>query len=96
MIVRIVKMKFSAEKVDDFKSLFWKTKSGILEFEGCKDVKLMQSENDSQIISTYSLWENSACLDRYRFSEFFKNTWTTIKPWMIEKADAVSYMEVEK
>lgn len=96
MIVRIVKMKFAEEKVNDFKSLFWETRSGILQFDGCKDVKLMQSETDPQIIATYSLWENSASLDKYRFSEFFKNTWKTIKPWMIEKADAISYLEVKK
>lgn len=95
MIVRIVKMKFHENHVQDFISLFWATRDGILKFDGCSDVKLLQSENDPQTLTTFSLWESTTHLDHYRYSEFFKKTWTTIKPWMIEKADATSYLEMK-
>lgn len=95
MIVRIVKMKFHQNHYLDFIDLFWKTRDGILEFDGCKDVKLLQSESDTQTLTTYSLWESTKHLDHYRYSEFFKKTWTTLKPWMIEKADATSYFELK-
>lgn len=96
MIVRIVRMKFENEHCQEFIDLFWKTRPGILEFEGCRDVKLLQSESDPQILTTFSIWESTKHLDHYRFSEFFKKTWSTIKPWMIEKAEATSYIELPK
>lgn len=94
MIIRIVKMKFHPEFCDRFISVFSKTQPVILTFNGCFEVKLLQSESDPTVFSTFSRWESVSHLDHYRFSEFFKSTWFVIKPWMAEKADAVSYIEI--
>ncbi|MBN8706400.1 MAG: antibiotic biosynthesis monooxygenase [Bacteroidetes bacterium] len=96
MIIRIVKMKFHPDYCEQFIQVFHKTRPVILTFDGCLEVKLLQSETEPTIFSTFSRWDSVTHLDHYRFSEFFKLTWSTIKPWMVEKADAVSYNEISE
>ncbi len=47
MLVRIVKMTFSANKTDEFQTRFHNIKHTILEFEGCELLELYQDKKDS-------------------------------------------------
>ncbi len=79
MIIRIVKMTFKPQHVNDFLSLFHNTKEHILSFEGCHHLQLLQDKHQSAIFFTYSIWEKESYLQQYRHSELFKNTWQKTK-----------------
>lgn len=95
MIVRVVRMKFRADAVAKFRALFSERKATIAGFDGCVHLELWQDANDENIFCTYSHWESEAHLNRYRFSEFFKDTWTRTKALFAEKAVAWSVTRVE-
>ncbi len=90
MIVRIVQMSFREEEVDNFLSLFNERKQRIRHFDGCNQLELLQDANHSNIYFTYSIWESEKHLDHYRFSEFFKDTWTKTKALFNDKPQAWS------
>ncbi len=90
MIVRIVKMTFRKEYVDDFQKLFHEVYPVISSFEGCQSVSLLQDVSDECVMMTYSIWENEESLNRYRFSEFFKQTWIRTKALFASRAEAIS------
>ena len=90
MLVRIVKMEFQSDKVDDFLSFFDTVKEAIASFEGCLGMKLMQDQANSSIIFTYSHWENQDALNKYRDSELFGSVWPIVKPWFNTKPEAWS------
>ncbi len=94
MIVRIVKMKFLEEKVEDFKQLFEERKERIRAFDGCIYLELWQTTGKPNEFFTYSHWENEAALNHYRFSDFFKDTWGKTKALFEEKAQAWSVNQV--
>ena len=93
MIVRIVKMQFNANFVEEFKILFKGVNEKIAGFEGCEGVKLLQHETDLSIFFTISNWESAQHLDNYRNSELFKTTWAKVKPNFSAKAEAWSLLE---
>ncbi len=95
MIIRLVKMTFRKECMQDFKSLFAEVKPVIAAFNGCKQVILLQDINNPAVMMTYSIWENEEALNRYRYSEFFKQTWTRTKSLFAEKAEAISLQEIQ-
>ncbi len=90
MIVRIVQMSFREEEVDNFLALFNERKQRIRHFDGCNQLELLQDANHSNIYFTYSIWESEKHLDHYRFSEFFKDTWTKTKALFNDKPQAWS------
>ena len=90
MIVRIVKMTFEENKVEEFLSLFEEVYPVISKFEGCRELKLLQVTDTKNVLMTYSVWENEEYLDHYRFSSFFKDTWTKTKKLFSAKAEAWS------
>lgn len=90
MITRIVKMTFKAEHIDDFTSLFEDRKKLIRHFPGCLHLELWQDEHHPEIFFTYSHWETESDLEHYRFSPFFKETWTLTKKLFAQKAEAYS------
>jgi heme-degrading monooxygenase HmoA len=83
-------MTFRSDAIEEFKSVFEKSKPHILEFEGCHEVQLLQDKNDPRIIMTYSIWKNEAALNNYRTSEFFGETWKRTKTLFLEKPEAWS------
>lgn len=93
MLVRVVKMHFSVNFIEDFKVIFNTAKSKIASFEGCNNVKLLQHETIPEIFFTISNWENAQALENYRNSDLFKNTWAKVKPNFINKAEAWSLVE---
>ncbi|GAA0757289.1 putative quinol monooxygenase [Psychroflexus lacisalsi] len=90
MLVRIVKMKFTPEAVEDFQSLFKKNKEKIRHFEGCRRLELYQDQNNSSIFFTYSYWESESHLNAYRHSDLFAYVWKATKAKFSDKAEAWS------
>jgi len=90
MIVRIVKMHFRAEEVDNFKLLFEDIKHKIRRFDGVTHLECLQDVNNPQLFFTYSHWEKPTDLENYRNSALFKDTWTKTKRMFAEKAEAWS------
>ncbi len=90
MITRIVKMKFSENHVDDFRSLFVDVREKIRGFEGCNGVELLQAMHDPTIFFTYSHWDSEEALNNYRHSELFGATWKKTKAMFSERAEAWS------
>jgi quinol monooxygenase YgiN len=95
MIIRIVKLSFQENKSQIFIDLFNERKQAIRHVEGCLHLELWREENNPDIVFTYSHWENGEALDKYRFSDFFRDTWSKTKPYFKEKAQAWSLVREE-
>ena len=85
MINRIVRMSFQPEKVETFLKVFDASKKFIANFNGCKSLKLIQDTKQKNVFFTYSIWENEQCIENYRNSELFNNTWAQTKILFNEK-----------
>ncbi|GGH77271.1 MAG: antibiotic biosynthesis monooxygenase [Bacteroidetes bacterium] len=90
MIVRVVKMHFRAEEIDNFRALFESRKEFIRGFEGCEYLELWQDVNTPEIFFTYSHWTHEDRLENYRKSELFKDVWSKTKALFAEKPQAWS------
>jgi len=93
MIIRIVKMTFQPDKVSDFIVLFETRRKTIRDFAGCEQLELWQDNAQDNIFFTYSIWNSEADLNHYRFSDFFKDTWSKTKPMFAAKAEAWSLVK---
>ena len=89
-MIRIVKMTFDPEKVNEFLANFEKVKHQIRAFEGVEHLELLNDKNNSNIYFTYSIWKDESYLETYRHSDLFKSVWTVTKPMFIKKAEAWS------
>jgi quinol monooxygenase YgiN len=96
MLIRIVRMTFLPEKVTLFLKNFEENKQKIRSFHGCRHLELWQDENQENIFTTYSHWENEEALNQYRDSELFKSVWGVTKPLFKEKPMAFSSKKVEE
>ncbi len=90
MIIRIVKMTFEKEKVNDFLELFDSSKLLIRNFEGCTHLQLLNDIDSPNIYFTYSYWQSINDLENYRNSELFKSVWSRTKILFSAKAEAWS------
>ncbi|MCD6013018.1 MAG: antibiotic biosynthesis monooxygenase [Flavipsychrobacter sp.] len=90
MIVRIVQMTFREDRIKTFTDLFGERRHTIRNFKGCMHLELWQDSKNPAIFFTYSHWESETDLDHYRFSEFFKDTWSKTKALFAEKPQAWS------
>ena len=94
MLVRIVKMTFRPDAVEDFKVFFETRKDVIRAFDGCRHLQLWQDSTELSVFFTYSLWENETALMHYRNSSFFRETWHHTKQLFAAKAEAWSVNQV--
>lgn len=90
MLVRLVKMTFQPEKVEQFKSVFVTAQPLIAEFQGCHKVNLFQDMSTPNVFFTISHWESPEALENYRHSELFQATWSKTKPLFAAKPEAWS------
>ncbi|MFI8378149.1 putative quinol monooxygenase [Leeuwenhoekiella sp. NPDC079379] len=90
MIVRLVKMEFKPEEIENFKILFEGVKEHIRSFEGCKFLELLNGTDNKTIFFTHSYWESAEALETYRKSELFKTTWARTKVLFNAKPEAWS------
>lgn len=88
MIIRIVKLHFQEEKIQDFLDFFEGIKWKVAKQDDCFGMRLLQDKNQPEIVFTYSKWKDEKALNTYRDSELFGEVWPTIKPWFKEKAEA--------
>ncbi len=89
-MIRIVKMTFDPERVNEFLANFEEVKHQIRAFNGVKHLELLNDKNNSNIYFTYSIWESEEHLNNYRHSDLFQSVWAVTKPMFIEKAEAWS------
>ncbi|NER11820.1 antibiotic biosynthesis monooxygenase [Leptobacterium flavescens] len=90
MLVRIVKLTFQENKVEDFLANFNKNKERIRNFDGCRFLELYRDKEKPSVFFTYSYWESENDLENYRHSELFKSVWKTTKAWFADKPVAWS------
>lgn len=94
MFVRIVKMSFSEEHIDEFLENFHLKKNAIRNFDGCRFLELYRDKQNSNVFFTYSFWDAETDLERYRHSELFKDVWAKTKPLFNDKPQAWSVDKV--
>ncbi|MDH3322918.1 MAG: antibiotic biosynthesis monooxygenase [Flavobacteriaceae bacterium] len=95
MFVRIVKMSFDENKIDEFLSDFQLVKDKIRAFEGCQFLELYQDKNLKNIFFTYSYWDTQQDLDNYRKSDLFIKVWSKTKTLFNAKPEAWSVDKIE-
>ena len=88
MIIRIVKMSFHEDKVQEFIEDFKNSRDKIMDFDGCELLDLLEVKGESNVYMTYSYWRDEDSLDRYRKSEIFKSVWNPTKEKFNAKAEA--------
>ncbi len=81
-------MTFKAEETENFEKIFASNKEKIRQQEGCRHLELLLDTEDSRCYSTYSIWNSSEDLDKYRQSELFGKIWKATKTLFAEKATA--------
>lgn len=94
MFVRIVKMGFKPDKIDEFLANFEENKTSIRGFEGCEFLELYRGKDNTNQFFTYSYWKDEESLENYRNSELFKNVWADTKALFNEKPEAWSLDKV--
>lgn len=92
---RYVKMTFRPEEVETFLTIFEESKQKIRAFPGCLSLQLIRNMEKPSILCTSSIWENAQCLENYRNSELFAETWKKTKILFAEKAKVQSYQLLE-
>ena len=79
MLIRIVRMDFVPEKVDDFLALFGTVERKIANFPGCNHLELCKDAKLDHVYYTLSKWASEDDLENYRQSELFATTWAKTK-----------------
>lgn len=95
MLLRIVRMEFQQDKVENFLEIFHSSRNKIEQFEGCRKVELFRDSQKKNVFFTHSLWDSEVYLNNYRASDFFKGTWSKTKKLFTEKPMAFSLVEPE-
>ena len=83
-------MTFHSETVPAFLKEFEQIKNKIRNMDGCHHLELWREVDGSNVLFTYSYWENEAALNAYRRSDLFKSVWKKTKEKFAEKAEAWS------
>jgi quinol monooxygenase YgiN len=96
MLVRIVRMTFQEDRVEDFLENFENNKQSIRNFPGCDHLELWQDENAKNIFLTYSHWESEKALNQYRDSELFKTVWSFTKALFAARPVAFSSKKLQE
>ena len=86
-------MQFSQDQRNEFVSLFNDRKEKIEGQEGCHSVRLFNDLKDNNVFFTYSIWSSENDLNKYRHSDFFKETWSRTKAMFEGKPEAWSVVE---
>jgi len=95
MLVRIVKMSFHDDKIEQFLANFNSKKAYIRKFEGCQFLELYRDKNNPNIFFTYSYWNTEEDLENYRHSNLFKGIWKATKVLFNAKPEAWSVDKLE-
>ncbi|GAA4301484.1 antibiotic biosynthesis monooxygenase family protein [Nibribacter koreensis] len=90
MLIRIVRMTFQEDKVEEFLAIFHASKHQIAAMPGCHGVELLQDYHQPNIYHTYSTWESDQALNQYRQSTLFGTVWKPTKALFSAPAQAFS------
>jgi heme-degrading monooxygenase HmoA len=90
MLIRIVKLSFHPEKIQDFLNNFEEMKSHIKNSPGNRLLELYQDKDNTNVFFTYSYWETENDLENYRKSALFDEVWTYTKKLFNDKPQAWS------
>lgn len=90
MFVRIVKMSFQPEKIEEFLANFEEIKHKVRGFDGCNHLELLRDKHKTNVLFTYSYWETEEHLENYRHSDLFKGVWAQTKALFNDKPEAWS------
>ncbi|MFZ9045066.1 MAG: putative quinol monooxygenase [Cyclobacteriaceae bacterium] len=93
MLIRVVRMEFDPNKINDFLEIFHKSEDLIKNAEGCMDVQLKKDPRLSNVFYTHSIWKSEEDLNRYRNSDFFSETWGATKKHFNGKPQAFSLVD---
>lgn len=91
MLIRIVRMTFSPDTVNDFLDQFDDTAPRIRRFSGCHHLELWRDADTPHVCTTCSHWDNTEALNHYRDSDLFKTTWAQVTPLFTDRPEAHSY-----
>ena len=94
MIIRLVKMTFKPESVDEFISTFREHETAIRNFPGCSYLELLRETEGSAVFFTHSHWDKQSSLKADRDSELFNKVWALTVPLFSEKPEAWSAEKV--
>jgi quinol monooxygenase YgiN len=94
-LTRVVKLTLDPKYIGDFKQVFSSHKQHIAGMGGCLSLQAFQDNKEPHIFFTISQWENEHVLDNYRYSDFFKTLWSTVKPMFKAKAMAHSLSSIQ-
>ena len=95
MFIRIVKMSFQPEKIEEFLANFNEKKEFIRNSNGCRLLELYRDKTNPNIFFTYSYWETEQDLENYRNSDLFKGVWAKTKVLFNDKPLAWSVDKLE-
>ncbi|MEM6516234.1 MAG: antibiotic biosynthesis monooxygenase family protein [Bacteroidota bacterium] len=90
MLIRIVRLSFNSEHVEEFLNNFEINKSKIRNFKGCEKLELLRDKNHENVFFTYSYWNSDVDLENYRNSELFASVWAKTKILFNDKPQAWS------
>ena len=90
MLIRIVRMTFDPDKVEDFQKIFEESREKIRAREGCLHLELWRDLDQTNVFVTHSHWKSEEDLNAYRASEFFRTTWKKTKALFSDRALAFS------
>ena len=91
-IVRIVRMRFSEDTINEFEAVFAKYADKISSQPGCSSVELVKDANDPFVRTTISRGDDEASLNNYRKSQLFGEVWPVTKKLFSSAPEAVSYI----
>lgn len=89
-MIRIVKLTFKPDNLQDFLDFIEPYCSKINSVKGCHGVQFLSDISNPHIFFTYSKWETELDLENYRQSELFQHVWTTVKQWFGDRPQAWS------
>ena len=94
MVVRVVRMYFKPEEINNFLMIFNANKEAIRNFPGCTYMELMRDIATPNILVTISHWNEPADLEKYRHSPLFGSVWNRVKKLFSGKPEAFTVERV--
>ncbi|MRH99230.1 antibiotic biosynthesis monooxygenase [Kriegella sp. EG-1] len=95
MLIRIVKLNFKENYINDFLEIFEPHREHIKTFDGFIFLELYQDTENDQIFFTHSHWKDEIALNNYRNSDYFKTIWSKTKVLFADKPEAWSLAKIE-
>jgi len=93
-VIRIVKMTFNPERIDEFLKLFDEKSGRIRSFKGCQSLDLIRDTSSENVMTTISVWASEEALAVYRRSDVFNETWTVARSMFADRPEASSYVRI--